>query len=59
VSAGLTDEEIAWLLVSWDEVLGNLAAALADGTVRERLRGEPVEPVFRRTGNFNTRPRPA
>jgi glutamate-1-semialdehyde aminotransferase len=59
VSAALSDEEIAWLLVSWDGVLQVLASALAEGTVRERLRGAPVEPVFRRTEGFNTRPRPA
>ena len=53
------DAEIAYLLEAWREALALLAAALARGTVREELRGEPIEPVFRRTSHFHVKPRPA
>ena len=53
------DAEVSHLLAAWAEVLPLLEEAVATGTVRARLRGEPVEPVFRRTTSFNTRPKPA
>ncbi len=52
-----TDEDIAVTLTAYGEVLPILKRAVAEGSVRESLRGDPVEPVFRRTGNFNTKPR--
>jgi glutamate-1-semialdehyde aminotransferase len=55
----LTDEEVTHLLAAWDEVLAIVASALASDSVHSMLRGEPVEPVFRRTSNFDLRPRPA
>jgi glutamate-1-semialdehyde aminotransferase len=55
----LTDVEVDYLLAAWDEVLPLLAEAVAGRQVQARLRGEPVEPVFRRTSNFDTRPRRA
>jgi glutamate-1-semialdehyde aminotransferase len=45
-------------LAAYREVLGVLARAIENGDVRERLLGEPVEPVFRRTTHFDTRPAP-
>lgn len=52
------EEEVAWLLSAYEEALPVLKEAVETGTVRERLRGEPVEPVFRRTSGFNVKPRP-
>jgi glutamate-1-semialdehyde aminotransferase len=57
VCYGLSDDDISYLLSAWDEVLGALRVAVSTGRVRELLRGEPVEPVFRRTSNFNLKPR--
>ena len=51
-----TDEDIAYTLSAFREVLPILKEAVEAGTVRWMLRGEPVEPVFRKTSNFNTKP---
>ncbi|MGA9115781.1 MAG: aminotransferase class III-fold pyridoxal phosphate-dependent enzyme [Bacteroidota bacterium] len=52
-----TEEDISWTLASYREVLPILRKAVESGTVRASLAGEPVEPVFRKTGNFNFKPR--
>jgi hypothetical protein len=52
------DADIDHTLAAYRDVLPELHAAVVAGEVRERLRGEPVEPVFRRTGNFDMRPAP-
>ena len=59
VCYALTDRDADYLIGAWDEVLAILADAVRSGDVRSRLRGEPVEPVFRRTSNFNIKPRQA
>lgn len=51
------DEEVAWLLAAYEEALPVLKEAVETGSVRARLRGEPVEPVFRKTSHFNVKPR--
>jgi glutamate-1-semialdehyde aminotransferase len=53
------DADVEETLAAYREVLPVLRDAVAAGTVRERLHGEPVEPVFRRTGGFNLKPRTA
>jgi glutamate-1-semialdehyde aminotransferase len=50
------DAEVGYTLQSWGEVLPIVAKAAAEGRVREALRGEPVEPVFRKTSQFHTKP---
>lgn len=52
-----TDEDIEHVLDAYDAVLPILRDAVADGTVDELLRGEPVQAVFRKTSNFNMKPR--
>jgi glutamate-1-semialdehyde aminotransferase len=54
-----TDDDVAYTLAAYRDVLPMLAAAVSAGDVSARLRGAPVEPVFRRTGNFNMKPRAA
>ena len=49
-------EDVAFLLRVYAEVLPILRDAVAAGKVRALLRGKPVEPVFRRTSHFNTKP---
>jgi hypothetical protein len=44
------------LLAAYAQALPVLKDAVAAGDVRGRLEGEPVEPVFRRTSNFNLKP---
>ena len=52
-----TDADIAYTLAAYREVLPILKKAVEEKTVRSTLRGEPVEPVFRKTSNFNLKPK--
>ena len=45
-----TDEDIAYVLSAYAEVLPIVKDAVDKGDVRARLRGEPVHPVFRNLG---------
>ena len=51
-----TDADIAYTLMAYREVLGLLKEAVAQGDVAARLRGKPVEAVFRKVSQFNTKP---
>ncbi|HLX06689.1 MAG TPA: aminotransferase class III-fold pyridoxal phosphate-dependent enzyme [Thermoanaerobaculia bacterium] len=53
------DADVEYTLGAWRETLAVVRDAVAAGDVRGRLRGEPVEPVFRRTTGFNLKPRAA
>lgn len=57
VSFSLTDDDIEHVIACYREVLPILKKAVQDGNVKELLRGEPVGPVFRKTSNFNMKPR--
>jgi glutamate-1-semialdehyde 2,1-aminomutase/spore coat polysaccharide biosynthesis protein SpsF len=59
LSAAHTPDDLGALLGAYREILPELRAALERGALPEALRGAPVEPVFRRTSNFNMKPRPA
>jgi glutamate-1-semialdehyde 2,1-aminomutase len=59
LSYGHRDADLAYLLECYRAILPELARHVAAGTVAGALRGKPVEPVFRKTGGFNTRPRGA
>lgn len=56
VCAALTDDDVARTLDAYRSSLTLLRDALHKGDVRERLRGKPVEPVFRKTTNFHMKP---
>ena len=51
-----TSADMDYLLESYRGVLGALRDNVRAGKLRESLRGEPLEPVFRRTTKFHTRP---
>jgi glutamate-1-semialdehyde aminotransferase len=51
-----TDEDIAFTLEAYREVLGLLKDAVDRGAIAAELRGLPVEAVFRKVSNFNTKP---
>jgi glutamate-1-semialdehyde aminotransferase len=53
-----TDEDIAYTLDVYREVLAILRQAVGENAVTDYLRGEPVQPVFRKTGGFNIKPKP-
>jgi glutamate-1-semialdehyde aminotransferase len=59
MSLAHSTQDVERLLGEYEEVLPILKEAVETETLRERLEGEPVEPVFRRTSNFNMRPRTA
>jgi hypothetical protein len=52
-----TEADVAVVLDAYRDALGVLKDALRSGTVDQVLQGEPIEPVFRRTANFNVKPR--
>jgi glutamate-1-semialdehyde 2,1-aminomutase len=51
-----TDADIEHTLAAYKEVLQLLAAAVAENKVSASLKGKPVEAVFRKVSNFNTKP---
>ena len=52
-----TDEDIEYTLKTYREVLPILKKAVDENNVKGYLRGEPVEPVFRKVSNFNMKPK--
>ncbi len=52
-----TAEDIAYTLTAYGEALVVLKDAVDAGRISEYLEGEPIEPVFRKTGGFHTKPR--
>ena len=52
-----SDEDIEYTLKAYREVLPILKEAVDKQDVRGFLKGDPVEPVFRKTSNFNTKPK--
>ncbi|MBE0642754.1 MAG: aminotransferase class III-fold pyridoxal phosphate-dependent enzyme [Bacteroidetes bacterium] len=50
-----SDTDIEHTLAVYREVLPMLKTAVDAGTIETALRGEPVEPVFRKTGHFHTK----
>jgi len=59
LSAAHTADDVKALLAAYAEVLPLLRTALEQKKLAESLRGAPVEAVFRRTTNFNVKPKPA
>ena len=51
-----TDADIDYTLQAYREVLGLLKEAVSRQTVTTELKGKPVEAVFRKISNFNTKP---
>jgi glutamate-1-semialdehyde 2,1-aminomutase len=51
-----TDADVAYTLKAYREVLGLLKDAVAAGDLTARLKGKPVEAVFRKVSNFNMKP---
>jgi len=49
-------DEIGYVLAAYRQILPILADAVAKKDAAARLRGKPVEPVFRRTSQFNMKP---
>jgi glutamate-1-semialdehyde aminotransferase len=58
VSFSHTDEDVERVLAAYRDALPAVKAAVERGEVLASLRGEPVQPVFRKTSQFNTKPVP-
>jgi hypothetical protein len=56
VSFSHGDAEIGATLAAYRDAMRELRDAFDAGDVPSRLRGQPVQPVFRRTGGFDTKP---
>lgn len=52
-----TEQEVDYTLSVYEEVMPLIKQAVENRNVRALLRGEPVSPVFRKIGNFNTKPK--
>lgn len=52
-----SDEDISYTLKAYEDVLPILKKAVDEKNVTGYLKGEPVEPVFRKTSNFNFKPK--
>ncbi len=52
-----TEEDVAYTLKAYRDVLPILKKAVEENNVRGYMRGECVEPVFRKTSNFNIKPK--
>jgi glutamate-1-semialdehyde 2,1-aminomutase len=52
-----TDGDVEYTLKVYRDVLPILRKAVDEKNVRGYLKGEPVEPVFRKVSNFNTKPK--
>jgi hypothetical protein len=52
-----TDADIEHTLAAYREVLPILKKAMDERNVKGYLKGECVEPVFRKTSNFHTKPK--
>jgi glutamate-1-semialdehyde aminotransferase len=52
-----SDEDVEYTLKAYKDALPVLKKAVEENKVREYLKGEPVEPVFRKVSNFNMKPK--
>ena len=52
-----TDDDVVYALKVYRDVLPILKKAVDENNVAGYLKGEPVEPVFRKVTNFNTKPK--
>ncbi len=51
-----SDADVDYTLQALEESLSILKKAVTENNLKEMLKGEPVQPVFRRTDNFNMKP---
>ncbi len=52
-----TDEDVEYTLKAYRAALPIVNKAVKSGEPEKFLKGEPVKPVFRKVGNFNTKPK--
>jgi glutamate-1-semialdehyde 2,1-aminomutase len=52
-----TEEDVQYTLDAFAASLSILKYAVETGNVRNQLKGDPLQPVFRKTSHFNVKPR--
>jgi glutamate-1-semialdehyde aminotransferase len=52
-----TEGDIDYTLKAYADILAILKSAVESGDIRSRLQGEVLQPVFRKTSHFHTKPR--
>lgn len=57
ISFSHSDDDINYTLKAYEDLLPILKTAVEEKRVKQFLKGEPVEPVFRKVGNFNIKPK--
>ncbi|WP_118950359.1 aminotransferase class III-fold pyridoxal phosphate-dependent enzyme [Taibaiella helva] len=53
-----TDEDIAYTLAAYADVLPLVKAAIESGNIQQHLKGEVLEAVFRKVNHYNIKPKP-
>lgn len=57
ISASHSHRDIEYTVDAYAQILPELKEHVDSGTLSKALKGAPVEPVFRKTTNFNTKPK--
>ncbi|MBL7997138.1 MAG: aminotransferase class III-fold pyridoxal phosphate-dependent enzyme [Candidatus Kapabacteria bacterium] len=57
LSASHTQEDIQYTLEAYDDIFTQLHALVKRNELHELLRGEVIQPAFRKTTHFNSKPR--
>jgi hypothetical protein len=51
-----SDADVDYTLQAFEQSLAVLKNAVDNNKLKETLKGEPVQPVFRKVDNFNMKP---
>lgn len=57
ISFSHTDEDVDYTLKVYEEILPLIKDAVDSKDVLSRIKGKPLQPVFRKTSDFNTKPK--
>jgi hypothetical protein len=52
-----TDEDIAYTLSAYEDIMPMLKSAIESGDVQQYLKGEVLEAVFRKVSGYNIKPK--
>lgn len=52
-----TDEDIAYTLSAYRDVMPLMKEAIQSGNIKQYLKGEVLEAVFRKVDNYNIKPK--
>ncbi|HEY9187436.1 MAG TPA: aminotransferase class III-fold pyridoxal phosphate-dependent enzyme [Ignavibacteria bacterium] len=52
-----TKDDIEYTIKAYEDSLPVMIEAISNKDIKKYLKGKPIEPVFRKTSNFNTKPK--